>query len=91
MLIGYVRVSTEDQSLCLQKDALRSAECNQIFEDHMSGSKAERPGLAEALKYARAGDALVVWRLDRLGALPEGFDRNGGSSLISGHWPEESS
>lgn len=66
VLIGYARISTDDQNLCLQQDALLEAGCDQVFEDRMSGAKAERPGLAEALKYARAGDTLVVWRLDRL-------------------------
>jgi DNA invertase Pin-like site-specific DNA recombinase len=67
MLIGYARVSTEDQNLDLQRDALRAAGCEKIYEDRISGAKAERPGLALALEVARAGDALVVWRLDRLG------------------------
>ena len=66
MLIGYARVSTDDQNLNLQRDALNQAGCDQIFEDQLSGAKAERPGLYEALKYARSGDTLVVWRLDRL-------------------------
>lgn len=66
MLIGYARVSTDDQNLNLQRDALSQAGCHQIFEDQISGAKTERPGLHEALKYARSGDTLVVWRLDRL-------------------------
>lgn len=66
MLIGYARVSTDDQNLDLQRDALNQAGCDQIFEDQLSGAKAERPGLHEALRYARSGDTLVVWRLDRL-------------------------
>lgn len=66
MLIGYARVSTDDQNLNLQRDALNLSGCDQIFEDQLSGAKAERPGLLEALKYARSGDTLVVWRLDRL-------------------------
>ena len=67
MLIGYARVSTDDQHLDLQRDALRSAGCDKIYEDHISGAKAARPGLEQALEVARAGDVLVVWRLDRLG------------------------
>ena len=67
MLIGYARVSTEDQNLDLQRDALARAGCGRIFEDRRSGAKTERPGLLAALDYARAGDGLVVWRLDRLG------------------------
>ena len=67
MLIGYARVSTDDQKLNLQQDALRAAGCEKVFEDHMSGVKAARPGLNAALEIARAGDTLVVWRLDRLG------------------------
>jgi DNA invertase Pin-like site-specific DNA recombinase len=66
-LIGYARVSTAEQDTALQTDALRKAGCDKIFEDTVSGAKAERPGLAAALAYVREGDALVVWRLDRLG------------------------
>ncbi len=66
MLIGYARVSTDDQNLDLQMDALSKAGCDRILEDHISGAKAERPGLQEVLSYARAGDTVVVWRLDRL-------------------------
>src|SRR5512134_2729913 len=67
MLIGYARVSTTDQTLDLQKDALEKAGCTKIFTDYASGAKAERKGLEDALNYVRAGDTLVVWRLDRLG------------------------
>ena len=67
MLIGYARVSTQDQTLDLQTDALTQAGCEKIFTDTMSGAKAERPGLQDALHYLRAGETLVVWRLDRLG------------------------
>jgi DNA invertase Pin-like site-specific DNA recombinase len=67
MLIGYARVSTQDQTLNLQKDALEKIGCKKIFTDTASGVKAERKGLDEALDYVREGDILVVWRLDRLG------------------------
>ena len=67
MLIGYARVSTSDQTLDLQEDALEKLGCSRIFTDTVSGAKAERTGLDEALNYVRAGDTLVVWRLDRLG------------------------
>src|SRR5512147_1141617 len=67
MLVGYARVSTSDQTLDLQKDALQKAGCDRIFTDTASGAKTERTGLDEALSYVRAGDTLVVWRLDRLG------------------------
>ncbi len=67
MLIGYARVSTQDQTLDLQTDALKQAGCEKIFTDTMSGAKAERPGLQEAMHHLRARDTLVVWRLDRLG------------------------
>jgi DNA invertase Pin-like site-specific DNA recombinase len=69
MLIGYARVSTPLQSLDLQIDALIQASCdkNRIFTDIASGSKTARPGLDKALDYAREGDILVVWKLDRLG------------------------
>ncbi len=67
MLIGYERVSTDDQNLALQHDALQTAGCDKIFSDKMSGVKADRPGLQQALNYVRPEDTLVVWRLDRLG------------------------
>jgi DNA invertase Pin-like site-specific DNA recombinase len=67
MLIGYARVSTDDQNLDLQRDALRTAGCEKIYEDCISGAKVARPGLAVALEVARSCDVLVVWRLDRLG------------------------
>ena len=67
MLIGYARVSTDDQDLALQRDTLNVAGCARIFTDTMSGAKAERPGLSAALDHCRAGDTVVVWRLDRLG------------------------
>jgi len=67
MLIGYARVSTQDQNLDLQRDALEKARCEQIFTDSVSGTKARRPGLEDALSHLRTGDTLVVWRLDRLG------------------------
>jgi DNA invertase Pin-like site-specific DNA recombinase len=67
MLIGYARVSTQDQTLDLQTDALKQAGCEKIFTDLTSGAKSERPGLQDAMNHLRAGDTLVVWRLDRLG------------------------
>lgn len=68
MLIGYARVSTDKQNLKLQRDALKGAGCEKIFKDVGSGAKVkdERQGLKKALKYARKGDTLVIWRLDRL-------------------------
>ena len=67
MLIGYARVSTHEQSLHLQQDALQHAGCERTFSDVASGAAAERDGLAAAFDYARSSDTLVVWRLDRLG------------------------
>ena len=67
MLIGYARVSTDDQNLDLQRDALIQAGCPKLYEDKESGAKAERPSLLLALEVLREGDTLVVWRLDRLG------------------------
>jgi len=65
--VGYARVSTAEQNLDLQLDALRAAGCEKVFTDRLSGAKDDRPGLGEALEFARTGDTLVVWRLDRLG------------------------
>ncbi len=67
MLLGYARVSTHDQSLELQREALAKAGCRMVFEDKVSGTRADRPGLAKALEMLREGDTLVVWKLDRLG------------------------
>ncbi|MEM8777987.1 MAG: recombinase family protein [Cyanobacteria bacterium P01_G01_bin.49] len=67
MLIGYARISTDDQNLSLQLDALKQAGCEKIYSDRISGAKTLRPGLGLALEVARTGDVLVVWRLDRLG------------------------
>ena len=67
MLIGYARVSTDEQNLDLQLSALKQAECEQIYTDKVSGTKATRPGLTDALSHLRSGDTFVVWRLDRLG------------------------
>lgn len=67
MKIGYARVSTGLQNLHLQEDRLNAYGCEKIFNDHMSGSKSKRPGLDKAIEFARSGDTIVVWRLDRLG------------------------
>ena len=64
-LIGYMRVSTGEQSLDLQRDALERAGCERVYEDVCSGRATERPGLAQALEVARDGDALAVWKLER--------------------------
>ncbi len=69
MLIGYVRVSTNDQNTDLQRNALNCAGCELIFEDKISGTKSERPGLKKLLRTLSAGDTLVVWKLDRLGVV----------------------
>jgi DNA invertase Pin-like site-specific DNA recombinase len=66
MLIGYARVSTVDQNLALQRDALTEAGCEKIFTEQMSGAVADRPALHDALEFARSGDTLIVWKLDRL-------------------------
>ncbi|ANI31244.1 transposon DNA-invertase [Yersinia entomophaga] len=66
MLVGYARVSADDEKLNLQRDFLNQVGCERLFEDHFNGAKVERPGLQQALNFVRAGDTLVVWRLDRL-------------------------
>lgn len=73
MLIGYARVSTEDQNLTLQTDALTSAGCERVFTDKASGAISAREGLAKALSHAREGDTVVVWKLDRLGRSVKGL------------------
>ena len=73
MLIGYARVSTEDQLLDLQINELEEAGCKRVFSDKASGSRAERPNLAEALSHLREGDVLVIWKLDRLGRTVKGL------------------
>ena len=67
MKIGYARVSTDDQNLSLQLDALQAAGCDKVFQDHVSGAVEKRPGLDAALAVLQPGDVLTVWRLDRLG------------------------
>jgi DNA invertase Pin-like site-specific DNA recombinase len=70
MLVGYARVSTQEQTLALQQDALEQAGCERVFADTISGAKwtaPERAGLTAALEFMRSGDTLVVWKLDRLG------------------------
>ena len=67
MLVGYARVSTPDQNLALQEDALRQAGCERIFTDVASGARSDRSGLDEALDFLREKDILAVWKLDRLG------------------------
>ena len=75
MLIGYARVSTQDQHLSAQTDALKKAGCEKIYTDQVSGASRERPGLSQALEILRKGDSLVVWKLDRLGrSLPHLVD-----------------
>ncbi len=67
MKVGYARVSTVDQNLDMQMDALKKENCREIFQDHASGIKSDRDGLVRALEFMREGDTLVVWKLDRLG------------------------
>ena len=84
MRIGYARVSTQDQRLDVQHEALTRSGCDKVFDDTMSGKVADRPGLQKALDILRKGDTFVVWKLDRLGRsvkqlvdLVNGFERDG--------------
>ena len=67
MLIGYARVSSKDQNLDLQIDALKKTGCSKIFSDKLSGINKKRPGLDQALSHLRSGDTFVIWKLDRPG------------------------
>lgn len=67
MLVGYIRLSTNDQNTDLQRIALQSADCELIFEDRISGKTSDRPGLKKALRCLQPGDTLIVWKLARLG------------------------
>lgn len=71
--IGYARVSTDDQNLALQLDAIKKSGCDRVFTDKASGARLVRPGLDDALSHLRAGDTLVVWKLDRLGRSVKGL------------------
>ncbi|MDA3807943.1 MAG: recombinase family protein [Thiomicrorhabdus sp.] len=73
MLIGYTRVSSGDQNLDLQTDALETAGCSKVFSDKLSGAKKIRPGLEEAMSHVREGDTFVIWKLDRLGRTVKGL------------------
>src|SRR5215472_2665902 len=67
MKIGYARVSTKDQTVALQVDALKKAGCSKVYTEVMSGARSDRPILAKLLEHLRPGDILVIWKLDRLG------------------------
>lgn len=73
MLVGYARVSTQDQNLELQLSALKKIGCEKLYQDQLSGTKSNRPGLQLALEVLREGDTLVVWKLDRLGRTVKGL------------------
>lgn len=73
MLVGYARVSGDDQNLDLQLDALKAVGCEKICADRITGAAKDRPGLAEVFSFLRAGDTLVVWKLDRLGRSVKGL------------------
>src|SRR6478672_3559482 len=86
MLIGYARVSTVDQNLALQRDALTEAGCARIFTEQMSGAVTDRPALHDALEFARSGDTLIVWKLDRLArSMKQLIDRNRRNPAAKGY------
>ena len=84
MLVGYARVSTDLQTTDGQIDALNAAGCERVFEESMSGTRADRPQLAAALEFAREGDVIVVDRLDRSGAIHAPASDHGGR--LAGTW-----
>ena len=69
MLLGYARISTNDQNFDLQIDALKKHGCERFYKDTVSGAKSKRSGLDEMLKEARPKDVIVIWKLDRLGRI----------------------
>jgi DNA invertase Pin-like site-specific DNA recombinase len=71
--IGYARVSTDDQNLTIHLDAIKKSGCERVFTDKVSGTRLMRPGLDDALSHLRAGDTLVVWKLDRLARSVKGL------------------
>lgn len=73
MLIGYARISSNEQNLDLQIDALKAAGCSKIFSDKVSGTKKSRPGLDAILSHLRKGDSFIIWKLDRLGRSVKGL------------------
>ncbi len=73
MLVGYARISTADQNLDLQLASLKDIGCEKIYQDQISGTKTNRPGLEMALEVLRKNDTLVVWKLDRLGRTVKGL------------------
>ena len=90
MLIGYARVSTVEQNLALQRDALTEAGCQRIFTEQMSGAVTDRPALRDALEFARDGDTLTVWKLDRLARSMKQLNRNHRKPAGEGHWVSQS-
>jgi predicted site-specific integrase-resolvase len=86
MLIGYARVSTVDQNLALQRDALTEAGCTKIFTEQMSGAVTDRSALHDALEFARSGDTLLVWKLDRLARSMKQLIENRRNPANEGYW-----
>jgi len=85
--LGYARVSTAEQTAVLQEDALRASGCSRIWLDTASGTKTDRPQLAAVFDHLRAGDTLVVWRLNRLGrSLPHLIETIGGLQPMAAVW-----
>lgn len=81
--VGYARVSTLEQNIDLQLDALKGEGCKKVFTDKVSGAKASKPSFEKLLEYVRPGDTIVVWKLDRLGKYPA-VNRAGGEAKADG-------